>query len=477
MWKPDRQGHKPLYIQIADHLERRIREGEFPPGSPLPSERKLSEQLGVNRSTVVLAYAELRSHGIIETLPGSRTQVSGDPQELSSHHTPPWHDYTEGGNFAPNLPYIRRIREMLEQSPSAIDFASNKLSVDLSPIEEINRLVKSYFHLPEEGYDSPQGFLPLRQALVSFLREYRGIRTTESSIVITTSSQQSIYLIMQCLLSPGDAVGVEDPSYYRSLSVFRSAGLKLIRLPVDEHGMMTDDLYDLCKKHRIKMLFVNPNFQNPTGTVLSRARRSALLDTASELGLPVIEEDSLSLTSSDTFPPSLKAADRAATVLYTGSFSKIAASGLRIGWIVAPQSVIQRLSDARRQLELGFSVIPQKIAAQFLESPYFTPHLERLHRQLVLKRDLMAGALQRELSGLVEFTVPQGGLHLWCRIIPEIRDGRMLSEALKRNVAFVPGSVYGAKSGYMRLSYSRPQAVEIEPGIARLAEALRAVLE
>jgi GntR family transcriptional regulator of abcA and norABC len=477
MWKPDRQSDLPLYQQIADDIERRISYGEFPPGSQLPSERKLAEQLGVNRSTVILAFAELRALGIIESRTGSGTRVSKYKWGATPKHTPNWHRYVEGGSFLPNLPFLRRIREALKNDKGLIDFASGELSSDISPVKEINMLMDENHHTEYLGYDNPQGFLPLREALVSFLSQYRAIDTTESSILITSGSQQSLYLITQCLLTPGDAVAIEDPSYCYSLPMFQSAGLRLFRLPVDDKGVRAEDIRSLYKKHRIKMLIINPNFQNPTGTLLDVERRKELLDVASELGLPIVEDDPYSLTAYDGAPPRpLKAMDPIGSVLYIGSFSKIAASGLRIGWMVAPHAVVERLADARQQMDFGLSVVPQQVAAHFLKSSYIQPHLDRLRLQLLYKRDLLIEALQRELPDLVRFTIPQGGLHLWCKIIPEVSDNKLLEEAIRKGVVFVPGSVYGSDSGYVRFTFARPKADEITVGISKFAAALRAVL-
>ncbi|TVX91443.1 PLP-dependent aminotransferase family protein [Cohnella terricola] len=476
MWKPNRQSNKPIYEQIADHLERRISYGEFPPGSLLPSERKLAEQLGVNRSTVILAFAELRATGIIESRTGSGTRVSKTKWGALPRHTPNWSRYAEGGNFLPNLPFMRRIREALHQHPDLIDFASGELSGGLAPNEEIASLMSEHRYTSYLGYVNPQGYTPLREALVSYLRQYRGIQTTESSILVTSGSQQSLFLITQCLLSPGDAVAIEDPSYCYSLPMFQSAGLRLFRLPVDQHGICPEAIRSLYKKHRIKMVFLNPNFQNPTGTVLSEERRKELFDVVSELGLPVVEDDPFGLTAyRGDAPAPLKASDPSGSVLYIGSFSKIAASGLRIGWMVAPRSIVERLADARQQMDFGLSVIPQQVAAQFLKSSYFEPHLDRLRMQLLFKRDLLIEALRRELAGQIEFTVPEGGLHLWCRLVPEVHDGKLLEEAIRRGIVFVPGSVYGSDSGYVRFTFARPQAEEIGPGIAKFAEALRSL--
>lgn len=477
MWKPDRLSTQPLYQQIANDLERRISYGEFPPGVLLPSERKLAEQLGVNRSTVILAYAELRALGIIESRTGSGTRVSKYKWGATPKHTPNWHRYVEGGNFLPNLPFLRRIREALQQDRHLIDFASGELASDLSPAEEIDMLMKENQYTEYLGYDNPQGYVPLRKSLVAYLSQYRNIQTTDSSILITSGSQQSLYLITQCLLAPGDAVAIEDPSYCYSLPMFQSAGLRLFRLPVDHRGVRHEDIHSLYKKHRIKMVFVNPNFQNPTGAVLDVERRNELLRITGELGLPIVEDDPFSLTAYDgAARPPLKSIDPMGSVIYIGSLSKIAASGLRVGWMVAPHSVVERLADARQQMDFGLSVVPQKVAAQFLDSQYFQPHLDRLRMQLLYKRDLLIEALRKELPGLVSFTIPQGGLHLWCKILPEVNDHKLLEEAIRHGMIFAPGSIYGSDSGYVRFTFGRSKADEIGPGISKFAAALRSVL-
>lgn len=478
MWKPDRSSTKPLFEQIADHLEQRISYGEFPPGSLLPSERKLAEQLHVNRSTIISAFAELRSLGIIESHIGSGTRVSTSKWGATPKHTLNWSRFAEGGSFLPNLPFMRRIREALTQYPSLIDFASGELSADLAPTDEIASLMSQHDYTAYLGYDNPQGSIRLRQALAQYLHHYRGIRTTESSILITSGSQQSLYLITQCLLSPGDAIAIEDPSYCYSLPLFQSAGLRLFRLPVDDHGVQPDDIHDLYKKHRIKMVFLNPNYQNPAGTVLRTERRRRILDLASELGLPIVEDDPFSLTSYQGAPPQpLKSLDTVGSVLYIGSFSKIAASGLRIGWMVAPHSIVERLADARQQMDFGLSIIPQLVAAQFLQSSFFAPHLDRLRVQLQFRRDLLIESLEKELPGLVEYNAPEGGLHLWCKLLSDIPDGKLLEESIKSGIVFVPGSVYGSNKGYLRFTFARPKLEDIAPGISHFAKALRVLMK
>lgn len=477
MWKPDRLSEAPLYQQIVTYMERRIAFGEFPPGSRLPSERKLAEQLEVNRSTVIQAYEELRSIGLIESRTGSGTRVSKYKWGVAPKLAPNWARYVEGGTFLPNLPFLRRIREVI-QSDTVIDFASGELSPDLSARTAIQRFLKAYPDTEHFGYDHPQGYVPLRKALCRFLANYSGIQATESSILVTSGSQQSLYLITQCLLNPGDAVAIEDPSYSYSLPMFQSAGLRLFGLPVDDKGINPGDLVDLYRKHRIRMVFLNPHFQNPTGSLLESSRREELLRIAGELGIPIVEDDPFSITSFDGQPPvPLKSSDESGSILYIGSLSKIAASGLRIGWMVAPHSVVSRLADARQQMDFGLSIIPQTIAAQLLDSEPFYDHIQHLQISLLHKRDMLVEALQRELQEDISFVLPQGGLHLWCKLKRQVNDNRLLEEGIRKGVVFVPGSVYGSGAGFVRFTFARPPRDQIVQGAIKFAAAYRAAIE
>ncbi|MBW7473152.1 PLP-dependent aminotransferase family protein [Paenibacillus oenotherae] len=473
MWRPDRADKTPLYQQIVDHIERRISYAELPPGSALPSERKLAEQLGVNRSTVIQAYEELRASGLVESIVGSGTRVSRTKWGIAPSHTPNWRQYTEGGTFLPNLPLMRRIREATSNNSSIINLASGELSSDLFPNDIVHSLLREQNFNEHLGYDDPQGFHPLRKSLVSSLKQYNGIHTTESSILITSGSQQSLYLITQCLLSPGDAVAVEDPSYCYSLPMFQSAGLRIFRLPVHHDGIEPDDMIRLYRQHRIRMVFLNPNYQNPTGAILSESKRKRLLEAAALLRIPIVEDDPFSLTAfSGAVPPPLKAMDTDGIVLYIGSLSKIAASGLRIGWMIAPQSVIGRLSDARQQMDFGLSIIPQWVAEQLLASGRFDDHIARLRRALDQRQEIMVQSLSDILQNKVAFSPPQGGLNIWCKINRPVDDSKLLEESIRRGVVFVPGSVYGSEPGFIRFSYAKPRLEDIPAGIAAFNQAL-----
>lgn len=466
-------GDKPLYKQIAEQMEQRIGNGEFPPGSYLPSERSLAKELHVNRSTVVAAYDELQAAGVVERKQGSGTIVSKDIWGMARTRVPNWRHLTETGSFRPNLPLIRKIRRETQEH-ELIDLASGELSPDLVPHQSLRQLMSADDFPAHLGYEHPLGNGSLRETLCEHMKTWRKIDTASSSVLITSGAQQALHLVVQCLLKPGDAVAIEDPSYCYSLPLFHSAGLRAFPLPVDHEGIDPEHLADLHRKHRIKMVFLNPNYQNPTGTLLSLERRIKLLAISAENGIPIIEDDPYSLTSfSGERVPTLKSLDRHGTVLYISSLTKIVASGLRIGWIVGPQTVIERLADAKQQFDFGHSIFPQWLADRFLASPDFTHHIKMLRTQLAIRRDQLLFSLQDQFQEQVEAFGPDGGIHLWCALSGDWSEHRLLTESVKRGVVFVPGHLFGEKRGYVRFTFGRARTEQIPEAVSRFVEAFR----
>ncbi|MFD2328415.1 PLP-dependent aminotransferase family protein [Cohnella sp. GCM10020058] len=473
MWLPDRASNKPVYRQIAEHFEQKIKSGELTAGSPLPAERKLAAQLEVNRTTVIQAYEELRASGWVVSKIGSGTVVAGG--DASPLRPADWRKYLDVGTMLPNSDAMRRIRSGLRKEAGLVDFASGELSEALFPGETVRGIFSGQPYDGPLGYDDPQGYGPFREALSDFLSRHLHIGTSASSLLITSGSQQSLFLIMQCLLNQGDAVGVETPSYCFSLPLLQSAGLRVYPLPVGPVGIDPEDVKRLHRKHRLKMLFLNPNFQNPTGTVLSAERRAALLGIAEKEGIPIVEDDPFSLTAFDGRPPlPLKAEDAGGRILYVGSLSKIAASGLRVGWLAGPREIVSRLADARQQMDFGMSVIPQWLAAKLIEGEAFDRQIGRLRAGLALRLDELRASLDYHLPGSVSFEPPGGGLNLWLKWLGDNdpRQLRTLERAMSAGVAYVPGQVFGAEEPSLRLCYAKPEAGQIERGVIRLKEAL-----
>ncbi|WP_271750062.1 PLP-dependent aminotransferase family protein [Cohnella sp. JJ-181] len=473
MWQPDRGLDKPVYRQIADYFEQRIMRGELTAGSTLPAERKMAAELGVNRTTVIQAYEELRAAGLVVRKAGSGTTVAGGA--ASPLRSADWRRYLDVGTMLPNSDAMRRIRAGLRKEAGLVDFASGELSETLFPGETIRGIFAGQPYDGPLGYDDPQGYGPFREALASFLSRHLRIGASASSLLITSGSQQSLFLIMQCLLNHGDDVAVETPSYCFSLPLLQSAGLRVHPLPVGAEGIDPDDVARLHRRHRLKMLFLNPNYQNPTGTVLAADRRRRLLQIAEDAGIPIVEDDPFSLTAFDGKPPlPLKAEDPGGRILYVGSLSKIAASGLRVGWLAGPQEIVSRLADARQQMDFGMSVIPQWLAAKLIRGDVFDRQIGRLRAQLAARMDELRVSLDYHLADLVSYAPPGGGLNLWVKWLGEgdPRQLRTLERALAAGVAYVPGQVFGAEEASLRLCYAKPAAGEIEQGVLRLKKVL-----
>ncbi|WHX98738.1 PLP-dependent aminotransferase family protein [Neobacillus sp. DY30] len=474
-WKPDRNAKKAIYKQLAEYIENGIAHGTFPPDKPLPSERSLAKELNVNRSTVVAAYDELESNGLIQRNRGSGTTISKDIWGITKKRIPSWNRYIEAGSFLPNLPVTQRIRkEAVEHK--LINLASGELSEDLFPVGSLRQITSSRSFIGSLGYDHPQGNAILRETITEHVKQFRRIETDPSSILVTSGAQQALHLVVQCLLKPGDAVALEDPSYNFNLPIFKSAGIKPYYLSVDKDGINPGELVDLHKKHRIKMIFLNPSFQNPTGTLISEGKRKAILDISSEHGIPVVEDDPYSLTSfTGEEVTALKSMDAHGNVLYISSLSKIVASGLRIGWIIGPKPVIERLSDAKQQIDFGHASFTQWIANDFLESGSFHLHIKRLVKELEKRRDQIVTSLNFYLKDQVEFAIPHGGIHLWCKLKKDFNETQLLEESIKKGVIYVPGSTMGSQKSFVRFTFAREDTESIHEGIKRFAEALNSL--
>ncbi|MGG4496145.1 PLP-dependent aminotransferase family protein [Brevibacillus reuszeri] len=472
-WKPDKHKEQPVYQQIAKRLEQQIIEGELPPGSSLPAERVLARRYGVNRGTVSAAYEELRSLGLLQSWQGSGTWVS---QHLwGVKQMPNWYKYTNGGAFLPAYPLAKRIQEACFD-PAIINLAKAELTSSMIPsltLEKIEAASEMRFEL---GYAHPKGDPKLREVLAKHLQEEYGITASPEEILVTSGAQQALHLISLCLLSPGDAIAMEGPSYSYSLPLFSSAGLRLYRLPMDQEGILPETIKTLHQEHRIRMVFANPTYHNPTSSVMSQARRRHLLEICQELRIPLVEDDAygaLSIKGGKKPPLPVKAMDTSGTVLYVNSTSKTVAPGLRIGWLVGPRSVIERLADAKQQMDFGTSSVSQQLARHFLESTQWRKQLERLADYLFVQRGAMLDAIERELKEYAVWDIPEGSFHVWCRLLQPMDEQELLDAAIREGVVFTPGSVYGAEKGWLRLTYSWENGMQIAEGVRRLGKVLR----
>jgi GntR family transcriptional regulator, regulator for abcA and norABC len=470
VWDLNLSEGEPVYRQIVKYIEERVLIGEFPPGIQLPTERKLAELLKVNRSTVSVAYDELRSMGLIRSVQGSGTRVSEDAWGLD-FRAPDWSRYLSQGIFQPTLPMVRRIWEE-NRRPTNINLARGEMSEELWPTQQLGILAERLPSYVQLGYGDPRGEEGLRSTVSKHLATQYEMNVPDNRILITAGSQQGLLLVIQSLLRPGDAVALENPSYAYSLPLFASAGVRMFPIPVDEDGLLPDEVITLHRRHKIRIVFVTPTYQNPTGTVLTQERRRRLIDICTDLRIPIVEDDAhgdLTLDGSPQPPKPLAAMESAQQqVIYLGTLSKTFAPGLRVGWMAGPKSVIDRISGIREQMDFGISGITQSIAEQVLITGVWERNVARLRTELTRRRDAMVHSLKGIFNDELEFTVPQGSYHIWAMLKEPLRDKELVESAIRHGVVVAPGLVYGAEPGYVRLTYASSSKTEIEEGIRRL---------
>lgn len=373
----------PKYQQIIDFIKEKISNGEWPIGSKIPSQRVLAKRFEVNRSTIITALEELMADGLIEAKIGLGTYVANNTWALLATNPPPdWDEHVKSGLLRPSQSTVQEIN-LAESNADLIQLSKGELSKDLFPLDTMKSVLRRVSdQLEAFGYEEPKGFLPLREALSAYLKTI-GIQASPSSILIVSGALQALQLISVGLLHRGSSVLLEQPSYLYSLRVFQSAGMKLTGLPIDEDGLIPNSISITNKQRNRAILYSIPCFHNPTGILMPDKRRQELLSICKKEQLPMIEDDIYRELWLDEIPPSpIKANDKHGHVLYLGSLSKSLSPGLRIGWIVGPEPVIERLSDIKMQTDYGSSSISQRVAAEWFKSGLYEQHLGLVREEL-----------------------------------------------------------------------------------------------
>ncbi|MFJ8219727.1 PLP-dependent aminotransferase family protein [Bacillus cereus] len=464
----------PKYIQIIEYIKNKISVGEWTMGSKIYSQRKLANMFNVNRSTVITALEELQAEGLIEGKRGMGNIVANNTWSLLTNNPQNWNNHVNTGFHQPSRIMVQQINEA-ESNSNLIQLSKGELSPELFPLMQMKQSIKELANEIEAfGYEEPKGFFPLRQSISTYLKSH-GIKASPDSILIVSGALQALDLISVGLLKPKSTVLLERPSYLYSLHVFQSAGMLLAGLPVDNEGIITKSILAQKQKSQQSILYTIPSFHNPTGYIMSELRRAELLKVCKEERIPIIEDDIYRELWIDEEPPlALKAKDISGQVLYLGSLSKTLTPGLRIGWVVGPQSVINCLADIKMQSDYGSSSLSQRIAFKWLSSGFYQEHVLFVRKQLKVRRDALIGWLEKYLQDIVTWEVPQGGLFIWVHIKKIVSMRSLFSMALTKGILINPGHIYGQDEGqYIRLSYAYASLVDLEKGIYELSKIIR----
>ena len=478
----ERQRGVPLFQQIARAIAADIRRGRLRPGDPLPGTRTLARALGVQRLTVVSAFDDLIAEGWLVSHPASGTFVSSDlpdpkPRRFAPQRTPnPAPPNRAGYDLLaapePELPY--------DVPRGSLLFAPSRPDVRLAPGALIGRAYRRAIGKPGGAllsYAAPEGHPRLRDALAAMLASTRGLAATSANVLVTRGSQMAISLLARALVRPGDVVAVEELGYRPAWETFRLAGARVVGVPVDKDGIRIDRLERAIADHGVRAVYVTPHHQFPTTVTLSAGRRMKLLDLARDHRFAIFEDDYDHEFHYDGRPVlPLASVDSAGVVVYIGTLSKVLAPGLRLGYIVAPVPLIERIAAHRSYVDTQGDQVLEYAIAELLEDGAIQRHVRRMRREYRARRDVLVAALRDELADDLTFTVPAGGIALWARARRALDVDAWARAARARGAVIVTGSAYtldGRAEPCVRLGFASLNAKELQEGVRRLAAAAR----
>jgi 2-aminoadipate transaminase len=484
------ESHIPLYVQLRDQLRALVHSGELRSGDRIPASRELALQLGVHRTTVANAYAELESEGLIQGHVGRGTYICGTPVR---QFTPPPRSNGNGNGgmrweslFADDRAEEGLSRLMPDVPAGEIAFVTARPSDDFFPVEEFRLCCNAV--LRNEGrrimqLGSTDGYEPLKRVLIEMLRG-EGLNVRGEQMLITGGCQQAIDLLCKAFLRPGDAVVLENPGYPGAIAIFSGARVRTLAVGVETDtrrngytGLDVNALESVLMQNRVKFIFITPDFHNPTGTTLPVAERRRLLEIAARYQVPVIEDYIYArLRLRGTAVPSLKSIDRTGNVIHIDSFSKIAFPGLRVGWCIGPESVIERLRVVKQSTDLHTDQLSQAALAEFVRRGHLARHLARMKKVYRGRLEALEAALEKNMPEETTWSRPEGGMSIWVTIPAGLDAGELLIHVRERGVHFVPGRYFyyqNPQPNTLRLGFAGLDEKRITRGVQTLADLLK----
>jgi 2-aminoadipate transaminase len=380
--------------------------------------------------------------------------------------------------------YIKRsvMRDLIALAgrPDIISFAGGLPAADCLPLEPLRACLETV--LARDGSRALQygpAYMPLREWIAGYMRS-RGVTCSAEEVFITSGAQQALEILARLLVDEGQPAVVEALTFTGIGQVMQAHGASLRAAAFDLQTGVEVESFEAALNGaagRARVGVVIPDFHNPAGACLPLDKRPQLALAAARTGVPLIEDDPYSLLRyAGEMQPPIKAYDEAGRVLYVSSFSKLIAPAMRLGWIVAPAVLMDRLRVLRESIDLESSQLLQRTVTEFLAGGHLEAHLRRLNGANLARRNAMLAALERELGGVAEWTVPEGGLFLWVTLPEHVDSAGLFETALAHQVAYIPGVHFSAEGRYgnaLRLNYSNNTPERIEEGVRRLAEVVK----
>jgi GntR family transcriptional regulator/MocR family aminotransferase len=476
----------PLHRQLYEKLRRAILSGQLSPGQKLPSTRSLSNSLGISRITVTQSYGQLISEGYVQTIVGSGTFVCTQlPEDLldstlslsTQKKAQPLIKLSRYGARVAHVD-IPEISEEISESDVFISFRYGRPAFEQFPWQLWRKLLSRQCCTSLAWLDyakDPLGHKPLREAIARYLSRSRAVQCQPDQILIVNGAQQAVDLIARLLVRTGDTVAMEEPSYLEARQIFFTQGAKLLPINVDESGLAVEQL----TKHpddRIKLVYITPSHQFPTGAILSLSRRLELLRWAQQTGTMIIEDDYDSEYRYGGKPiPSLQGLDCGNTVLYVGTFSKMLFPSLRLGYLVLPQQLVDIFSRAKWLADRQSPLLEQHILANFIEEGYLESHIRRMRLYYDQHRQVLVQALNVYFGERATILGENAGIHLIVRLHTNFSDEEVIHRARQVGVGIFTTKPYylqATRKGEFIFGYSELTEQQLQEGVRRLGQVL-----
>lgn len=481
-------GPVPLHQQLYEALRQEILAGRLPPRQRLPSTRVLAQTLSIARSTVTQSYDLLLSEGYLQAVVGSGTYVCDQlPDDLLQTPAiqpapPPEAATIRLSRYGSSLASVTPLTVAEPDLP--ISFRYGRPALDQFPLEQWRKLTSRHCRRHDwlDYAHEPLGYGPLREAIAQYITQARAIHCRPEQILITNGTQQAIYLTARLLLDPGDTVAYENPGYPSARRIFHSQGARLLPIPVDQSGIQVEALEH--SPDPIRLVYVTPSHQFPTGAVLSLPRRLALLTWAQQTGSLIVEDDYDSEYRYSGRPiPALQGLGDGQSVLYVGTFSKVLFPSLRIGYVVLPPALAPVFSRAKWLIDRQVPELEQAVLADFITEGHLERHIRRMRSLYDGRRQTLVAALTQQFGDRITILGENAGLHLMVRFHTDLSDETLIDRAAQMGVGlisaqpqYMTGSSVTASSHEFIFSYTELDAAAIQIGIQRIADVLNSTI-
>lgn len=470
---------RPLYRQIYDGYRRAILEGRLRAGQRIPSTRALARELGISRLPVLTAFEQLLHEGYLEGRPGSGTFVASSLQEMRDAAAPA--DTSPRGRSSRKrvdaITSALRPREVRSPTPELGAFRVSLPALDHFPYKIWTRLVTRHaraMSIEQMAYGDPAGYLPLRHAVADYLRTARAVACDAGQVLIVSGSQMALHLCARVLLGPRDTICFEDPGYPGARAALTATGATLQSVPVDGDGLVVQSM--ARRKIPARAVYVTPSHQYPFGVSMNVSRRLELLRWARRNQAWIIEDDYDSDYRYSSRPlGALQGMNGADQVIYTGTFSKVLFPAMRIGYVVAPPSLVDRFIEQRLTLDLFPQTLDQLVLTDFLCEGHFSRHVRRMRTVYQARRDALVSGIRKHLGGLLTIVNADAGMHLTAKLPTGFDDVDIVRRAREREISAIALSTcYAANEGDpgLVLGFGGVPEAEIARGVLILAGVL-----